>query len=86
MIEAQSPAPDAAEDLGNAAEHMESAQGSLENTEPAAAQPQQTVRWSNTPIKLRFEPQYSIIRPDRLGTSWNIRFQVAPVNSNPFGS
>jgi hypothetical protein len=38
-----------------------------------------TVKWGNTPIKMRFEPQYSIIRPDDLGTEWNIRIQITPV-------
>ena len=44
-----------------------------------------TVRLGGTPVKIRFEPQYSIIRPDDLGTSWNIRIQIAPVIASPFG-
>ena len=44
-----------------------------------------TVRWGNTPIKLRLEPQYSLIRPDGIGAEWNIRIQVTPVISSPFG-
>ena len=43
-----------------------------------------TVKWGNTPWKLRFEPQYSIIKPDNYGTLWNIRIQIAPIISNPF--
>ena len=43
-----------------------------------------TVRWGKVPIKLRFEPQYSIIKPDAAGTAWNFRFQIAPVIPNPF--
>ena len=43
-----------------------------------------TVRWGKTPIKLRFEPQYSIIALDDYGTRWNFRFQIAPVIPNPF--
>ena len=43
-----------------------------------------TVRWGKVPIKLRFEPQYSIIKPDSAGTAWNFRFQIAPVIPNPF--
>ena len=39
--EAQSPAPEAAGDLGKAAEEMEAAQGNLEQTNPLAAQPEQ---------------------------------------------
>lgn len=43
-----------------------------------------TVRWGKTPIKMRLEPQYSIIKPDDFGTEWNIRFQIAPVVRSPF--
>ena len=43
-----------------------------------------TVKWGNTPWKLRFEPQYSIIKPDDYGTQWNIRIQIAPIIKNPF--
>jgi hypothetical protein len=43
-----------------------------------------TVRIGGTPVKLRFEPQYSLVRPDHLGTAWNIRLQIAPVISSPF--
>ena len=43
-----------------------------------------TVKWGNTPWKLRLEPQYSIIRPDNYGSTWNIRIQVAPIVNNPF--
>ncbi|MGI9531833.1 hypothetical protein [Lutimonas sp.] len=43
-----------------------------------------TVKWGNTPWKLRLEPQYSIIKPDDYGALWNIRIQIAPIVSNPF--
>lgn len=43
-----------------------------------------TTRWSNTPVKLRFEVQYSVIKPEDYGTEWNIRFQITPVVNNPF--
>ncbi len=43
-----------------------------------------TVKWGNTPWKLRFEPQYSIIKPNDYGTQWNIRIQFAPIIKNPF--
>ena len=43
-----------------------------------------TVRWGKTPVKLRLEPQYAIIRPDDLGTTWNIRLQITPVINSPF--
>ncbi len=43
-----------------------------------------TVKWGNSPWKLRFEPQYSIIKPDDYGTLWNIRIQIAPIIKNPF--
>ena len=43
-----------------------------------------TVKWGNSPWKLRIEPQYSIIKPDNYGTLWNIRIQIAPIIKNPF--
>ncbi len=43
-----------------------------------------TLRIGNTPWKFRFEPQYSIVRPDTLGADWNIRIQFAPVIKSPF--
>ncbi|MCA0932620.1 hypothetical protein LCM02_09170 [Lutimonas saemankumensis] len=43
-----------------------------------------TVKWGNTPMKLRFEPQYSIVKPDNYGTLWNVRIQIAPIVQNPF--
>lgn len=42
-----------------------------------------TVKWGNTPYKLRFEPQYSIITPEDVGIEWNIRFQITPVVNRP---
>ena len=43
-----------------------------------------TVKWGGTPIKMRLEPQYSIIKPDGLGTTWNIHLQFTPVFKSPF--
>ena len=43
-----------------------------------------TIRLGKTPVKMRIEPQYSLIRPDDYGTEWNIRIQIAPVISSPF--
>lgn len=43
-----------------------------------------TMRIGKTAVKLRFEPQYSIIRPDDFGNVWNFRFQIAPVIESPF--
>jgi hypothetical protein len=43
-----------------------------------------TVKIGNTPYKMRFEPQYSILRPDSYGTAWNFRLQIAPVIKSPF--
>ena len=43
-----------------------------------------TVRWNGRPWKLRFEPQYSIVRPDEIGVEWNFRIQIAPIIDNPF--
>ena len=43
-----------------------------------------TFRIGNMPVKMRFEPQYSVIKPDNSGTEWNIRIQIAPVIKSPF--
>ena len=43
-----------------------------------------TIRLGNTPIKIRFEPQYTIIRPSDYGNVWNFRLQIAPVIKSPF--
>jgi len=43
-----------------------------------------TIKMGNTPVKLRIEPQYSIIRPDDYGSVWNLRLQFAPVIKSPF--
>ena len=43
-----------------------------------------TVRWGRTPVKLRAEVHYSLVRPDDYGTVWNYRLQVTPVIPNPF--
>jgi hypothetical protein len=43
-----------------------------------------TVKIGNTPYKIRFEPQYSIVRPESYGTVWNFRLQIAPVIKSPF--
>lgn len=43
-----------------------------------------TVKWGNSPWKLRIEPQYSIIKPDNYGALWNLRIQIAPIIKNPF--
>jgi hypothetical protein len=43
-----------------------------------------TVRIGKMPMKLRFEPQYSIVHPDDFGPVWNFRVQITPVIPNPF--
>lgn len=43
-----------------------------------------TIKVGKTPIKVRFEPQYSIVKPDSFGTTWNFRFQLTPVIPSPF--
>ena len=43
-----------------------------------------TVRFGKTPVKIRFEPQYSLLKPDDFGTTWNFRFQITPVIPSPF--
>ena len=43
-----------------------------------------TTRRGSTPVKLRVEVHYSIIKPEDYGTAWNIRLQITPVINNPF--
>jgi hypothetical protein len=43
-----------------------------------------TTRWSNTPVKLRLELHYSVIKPEDYGTEWNLRLQITPVINSPF--
>jgi len=43
-----------------------------------------TVKMGKFPVKMRFEPQYSIIRPDDYGNVWNVRIQIVPVIKSPF--
>ena len=43
-----------------------------------------TTRWGNTPVKLRVELHYSLIKPEDYGTEWNLRLQVTPVINSPF--
>ena len=43
-----------------------------------------TVMWGDSPWKLRFEPQYAIIKQQDYGSLWNIRIQIAPIIKNPF--
>lgn len=43
-----------------------------------------TTRWGKTPVKLRAELHYSMIKPDDYGTEWNFRIQVTPVINSPF--
>lgn len=43
-----------------------------------------TVKWGDSPWKLRFEPQYAIIKQQDYGSRWNIRIQIAPIIKNPF--
>jgi hypothetical protein len=45
-----------------------------------------TTRWGQTPVKLRAELHYSVVKPDDYGTEWNFRIQVTPVINNPFRS
>jgi len=43
-----------------------------------------TTRWKNTPVKLRVELHYSVIKPEDYGTEWNLRLQITPVINSPF--
>jgi hypothetical protein len=42
-----------------------------------------TARWGKTPVKLRAEIHYSIIKPEDYGTEWNLRLQITPVINSP---
>jgi hypothetical protein len=42
-----------------------------------------TTRWGETPVKLRVELHYSLIKPEDYGTEWNLRLQITPVINNP---
>lgn len=42
-----------------------------------------TVKMGNTPVKLRLEPQYTIIKPSNYAPVWNVRLQIAPVIKSP---
>ena len=43
-----------------------------------------TTRWGRTPVKLRAEVHYSVVKPEDYGAEWNFRIQVTPVINNPF--
>ena len=43
-----------------------------------------TTRWGTTPVKLRAELHYSVIKPDDYGAEWNFRIQITPVIKSPF--
>lgn len=43
-----------------------------------------TVKVYKTAVKLKFEPQYNIIRPANYATSWTFRLQITPVIKSPF--
>ena len=43
-----------------------------------------TVRFGKTPVKLRAEAHYSVVRPDSYGEVWNFRLQITPVIPSPF--
>jgi hypothetical protein len=53
-------------------------------TFPIALGITKTVRLGKIPFKLRFEPQYALIKPDDVGASWNFRIQITPVIPSPF--
>jgi hypothetical protein len=36
------------------------------------------------PVRIAAEFQYSLIKPDNVGTDWNFRFLFIPVIPNPF--
>ena len=42
-----------------------------------------TVKLGGVPVKMRLEPQYTIVKPDDLAATWNVRLQFSPVIPNP---
>jgi len=52
-------------------------------TFPIALGITKTVKLGSVPVKMRLEPQYSIVKPDDLAATWNVRFQFTPVIANP---
>lgn len=53
-------------------------------TLPIALGITKTIRIGKMPFKLRFEPQYALIKPDDIGSRWNFRIQITPVIPSPF--
>lgn len=43
-----------------------------------------TTKIGNTPVKMRLETHYSVIRPDDYGTEWKLLFRIAPVIPSPY--
>ncbi len=43
-----------------------------------------TVRFGDTPVKLRAEVHYALVYPETLGTRWTFLFRIAPVIKSPF--
>ena len=43
-----------------------------------------TTRWGRTPVKLRAEVHYSVVKPEGYGAEWNFRIQITPVINSPF--
>jgi len=60
------------------------AEGDDRLTVPIGLGVTKTVRFGKTPVKLRAEVHYSVIRPDSYGEVWNIRLQITPVIKSPF--
>lgn len=42
------------------------------------------IRVGGLPIRFAAEVQYSVVRPDNVGTDWNFRLMFIPVIANPF--
>jgi hypothetical protein len=42
-------------------------------------------KFGRLPIRIAAEVQYSVIKPDDVGSDWNFRFLFIPVIPNPFG-
>ena len=46
---------------------------------------QKTFMFGKTPVRIRLEADYYVVRPDSFGPHWGLQLTVTPVIENPFG-
>lgn len=46
---------------------------------------QKTFKFGKTPVRIRLEADYYIVRPDSFGPHWALQLTITPVIKNPFG-